>query len=79
MILVPIGSMGGGSDTNVSGAAKITMTGGKISSLYGGGQANLADADVKGTEIILSGGVVNDSVYGGGRGVCFRQNRQRNG
>ena len=57
---------GGGNDTDVDGATKITMTGGKINSLYGGGRAESNNADVKGAEIILSGGLVNNYVYGGG-------------
>ncbi|MFQ9663752.1 MAG: LysM peptidoglycan-binding domain-containing protein [[Clostridium] symbiosum] len=58
---------GGGIDINVDGVTKITMTGGKISHLYGGGWAKNSDADVKGTEIILSGGYVHNNVFGGGR------------
>lgn len=57
---------GGSENADVDGPTKITMTGGKIYSLYGGGRALSGNADVKGTELILSGGLVNNSVYGGG-------------
>ncbi|MTR30842.1 hypothetical protein GMD62_00590 [Pseudoflavonifractor sp. BIOML-A14] len=57
---------GGSRDADVDGVTKITMTGGKVYDIYGGGRALSADVDVKGTELNLSGGLVRGYVYGGG-------------
>ena len=58
---------GGSQDADVDGVTKITMTGGKVYDIYGGGRAVSADVDVKGTELNLSGGLVRSKVYGGGQ------------
>ena len=59
---------GGCLDDNVDGDIQLTMLGGEVSHLYGGGYASGADAVVSGSASVnVLGGKVDD-LYGGGKG-----------
>ncbi|MBS5064368.1 MAG: S-layer homology domain-containing protein [Hungatella hathewayi] len=59
---------GGCLDDNVEGNIQLTMLGGKVKTIYGGGYASGGDAAVSGsTSIKILGGKVG-SLYGGGKG-----------
>ena len=59
-----------GAEANVAGTAAVTVTGGRITTLYGGGVASGGTATVGATNVSISGGTLNSStiggVYGGG-------------
>ncbi len=56
----------GGADTEDTGSTKITMTGGYVSLIYGGGSS---DGDIEGdTDITIIGGTIDSHLYGGSNG-----------
>ncbi|WP_130863397.1 S-layer homology domain-containing protein [Bacilliculturomica massiliensis] len=58
---------GGSKDADVAADTQITMTGGKVKFLTGGGRAATTDAGVKGnTSVTVRGGIVGSDIYGGG-------------
>ena len=61
------GSVFGGSDTwgTINGSAIITMSGGNVYDVYGGGFGEMTNM-AAGTQVNVSGGTIRNNVYGGG-------------
>jgi len=74
LITNPIGNVyGGGNLASYSGSPTVTMDGGTVGNVYGGGYG--ASAIISGsTSVSISGGKVNNDVYGGGDAANVTQN-----
>ncbi len=59
---------GGSDSSDLEGSTSVTMNGGQVKNIYGGGHGNSANANVSGSTSIIISDAATGTVYGGGYG-----------